>query len=196
MPTPAEQKALLFLGAVALMGGAVRLFGGDTAAEATVAEREGLSAQIGAVEGAAAAARAERSGGKARRSSRGKRKQPATGGESGAGEKAQSARSRPGATRRPLTSPVDVDRATLAELQDLPGIGPSLAARIIADRNANGPFGTIAALDGVSGVGPTLINKLAPHVTFSGPPRPSSANGSGGGARLSGRVVGLIGGAP
>jgi competence protein ComEA len=196
MPTPAEQKALLFLGAVALMGGAVRLLGGGTAAEATAADREGLAAQIVAVEGAAAAARAERSGGKARKSPRGKRKQPATGGGSGAADSARGTESRPGAIRRPLATPVDVDRATVAELQELPGIGPSLAARIVADRNANGPFGTLAALDGVSGVGPTLINKLGPHVTFSGPPRPSRANGSGGGARLSGRVVGLIGGAP
>ena len=166
-----------------------------TAAEATAAEREGLTAQIGAVEGAAAAARAERSGGKAK-SPKGKRKQPATGGESGTGTKAQPAKSRPGVDRRPLATPIDVDRATAEDLQALPGIGPSLAARIVADRNANGPFGGIAALDGVRGVGPTLINKLAPHVTFSGAPRPSSANGSGGGARLSGRVVGLIGGAP
>lgn len=196
MPTPAEQKALLFLGAVALMGGAVRVLGGGTTAEATAAEREGLAAQIVAVEGAAAAARAERSGGTGRKGSRGKRKQPATGGESGTEDMAQVARSRPGATRRPLATPVDVDRADLAELQQLPGIGPSLAARIIADRNANGPFGSIAALDEVSGVGPTLINRLGPHVTFSGPPRPSLANGTGGGARLSGRVVGLIGGAP
>lgn len=195
MPTPAEQKALAFLGAVALVGGAVRLLGGGPATEATAAEREGLAAQIVAVEGAAAAARAERSG-TSTKGSRGKRRKPATGGETGAVDEAQVAQSRPGATRRPLAAPIDVDRATVAELEGLPGIGPSLAARIVADRNANGPFGSLAALDGVSGVGPTLINRLGPHVTFSGPPRPSSATGTGGGARLSGRVVGLIGGAP
>ena len=63
VPTPAEQKALLFLGAVALVGGAVRLFGGDAPApEPTPHERAGLTAQIAATETATAAARAERAG--------------------------------------------------------------------------------------------------------------------------------------
>ena len=195
MPTPAEQKALLFLGAVALLGGAVRIFGGDdVAADATAAEREGLAAQIVAAESAAAADRAKRSGGKAR-GPKARRKRRATGGE-GAGSPEQLAGSEVDTNRRSLRRPVDVDRATVEELDALPGIGPSLARRIVADRNANGAYGSLAALDGVSGIGPTLINRLAPLVTFSGPQRPTSGNGSGGGARSSGRVVGLIGGRP
>ena len=91
---------------------------------------------------------------------------------------------------------MDVDRATEEELDRLPGIGPALAARIVAHRSANGPFGSLAALDAVSGVGPALIKRVAPHVTFSGPRRPSNAIGSGGGARVSGRIVGLAGGRP
>lgn len=195
MPTPAEQKALLFLGAVALLGGAVRIFGGgEVAADATAAERAGLAAQIVAAESAAAADRAERSGGKAR-GPKARRKRRATGGE-GAGNPEQQAGTEVEADRRSLRGPVDVDRATVEELDALPGIGPSLARRIVADRNANGAYGSLAALDGVSGIGPTLINRLAPLVTFSGPRRPTSGNGSGGGARSSGRVVGLIGGRP
>ena len=195
MPTPAEQKALLFLGAVALLGGAVRIFGGDdVAADATAAEREGLAAQIVAAESAAAAARAERSGGKSR-GPKARRKRRAMGGE-GAGGPEQSAGTDVDAVRRSLRSPVDIDRAAIEELDALPGIGPSLARRIVADRNANGPFGSLAALDAVPGIGPTLINTLGPLVTFSGPRRPTSGNGTGGGARSSGRVVGLIGGRP
>src|SRR6185436_12312993 len=41
--------------------------------------------------------------------------------------------------------PIDVDRASRAELVTLPGIGPALADRILAERNANGPFGCLAA---------------------------------------------------
>lgn len=59
---------------------------------------------------------------------------------------------------------LDVDAATAAELEVLPGVGPSLAAAIVADRRAHGPFGGVAALDRVKGVGPALVRKLAPHV--------------------------------
>lgn len=174
----------------------MRLFGdGPSAVEATAAERDGLAAQIVAAEGAAAAGRAERSG-RTARSPKGKRKLPARGGD-GRGPAGKPAKPGPDTHRRPLASgPLDVDRATAAELEALPGIGPALAGRIVAARSARGPFGSLVALDEVPGIGPALIKRLAPHVTFSGPRRPSDANGSGGGARLSGRVVGLIGGTP
>lgn len=201
MPTPSEQKALLFLGAVALLGGGVRLLGdGPPAVQADEAERTGLAAQIVAAEGAAAAARAERTG-RRTRGPKGKRTQRVPGGE-GAAAAGQSPDAGPGATRRPLATPaaelplVDVDRATPDELDALPGIGPSLARRIVADRDARGPFGSLEALDAVSGVGPTLINRLRPHVTFSGSPRPTSGTGTGGNVRVTGRIVGLIGGRP
>lgn len=64
---------------------------------------------------------------------------------------------------------LDVDRATAAELEGLPGIGPSLAARIVSDRAAGGPFGSLAGLQRVRGVGPALATRIAPFVMFSGP---------------------------
>lgn len=48
---------------------------------------------------------------------------------------------------------VDINRATAAELEALPGIGPSLAAQIIAYRTANGPFATVEMLVDVPGIG-------------------------------------------
>jgi len=45
-------------------------------------------------------------------------------------------------------------------LQLLPGIGPVLAARIAADRNARGPFTTWTELDRVRGIGPATIRRL------------------------------------
>lgn len=67
---------------------------------------------------------------------------------------------------------IDLDRAPARELERLPGVGPSLARRIVADRDANGPFGSLEALDQVPGVGPAVLSGVRPHARFSGPPRP------------------------
>ena len=61
---------------------------------------------------------------------------------------------------------VNVDQAGAEELARLPRVGPGLARRIVADRLAHGPFGSLAGLDRVSGVGPRLLQELAPHVAF------------------------------
>ena len=63
---------------------------------------------------------------------------------------------------------VDVDRADVTELTRLPRVGPALAQRIVAWREAHGAFGGIARLDSVSGIGPKLLDALRPYVTFSG----------------------------
>lgn len=52
------------------------------------------------------------------------------------------------------TGPIAINRASAKELETLDGIGPVLASRIIAYRNANGPFVTLEALLEVSGIGP------------------------------------------
>lgn len=60
--------------------------------------------------------------------------------------------------------PVDLNHATAAELERLPGIGPALAARIVADREANGPFRSVDDLDRVRGIGPATVERLRPFV--------------------------------
>jgi competence ComEA-like helix-hairpin-helix protein len=52
---------------------------------------------------------------------------------------------------------IDVNRATAAELRIIPGIGPTLAARIVADRLARGEFRSMDDLMRVPMVGPALI---------------------------------------
>jgi competence protein ComEA len=60
---------------------------------------------------------------------------------------------------------LNLNSASQAELEDLPGIGATLAERIIAYREANGPFTSVEDLRKVSGVGAKLFERLAPLVT-------------------------------
>lgn len=55
---------------------------------------------------------------------------------------------------------LDINRADQRELEILPGIGPALAARIIADRKDKGPFKSLEELDRVKGIGAALIREI------------------------------------
>src|SRR2546423_12502670 len=68
------------------------------------------------------------------------------------------------AQARPLgpDEQIDLDVAPVAEVARLPRVGPRLAKTIIADREANGAFGSLAGLDRVPGIGPGLLKVLAP----------------------------------
>lgn len=59
---------------------------------------------------------------------------------------------------------VNINTADAAVLDKLPGIGPSTAARIVADRAANGPFATPDDLGRVSGIGPKKLAQLKPGI--------------------------------
>jgi competence protein ComEA len=61
------------------------------------------------------------------------------------------------------TGPIDINTATALQLDELPGIGPSLAAAIIAFRSEHGPFATVDALEQVPGIGPSKLTQLRPH---------------------------------
>ncbi len=66
----------------------------------------------------------------------------------------------------PVTSStaININTATAPELESLPGIGPSLAASIIAFRQEHGPFTEIEDLLAVSGIGPAKLEKIRPFV--------------------------------
>jgi len=61
--------------------------------------------------------------------------------------------------------PVNLNSATVDQLDELPGIGPVLAQRIIDWRSANGGFTTVRDLDQVSGIGDAIFGELEPLVT-------------------------------
>jgi competence protein ComEA len=165
--TPAERKALLFLAGIGLLGGAARNVLSPVHAP-TRDEREALSTQLQAVDSARAATAAKKHAAPAPDGARRRRRRAA------AGAAAAIPRSRddavmvvPEAAPLPV-GPVDVDVADATTLEGLPGIGPALAQRIVAERAAQGPFGSVQGLERVRGVGPKLAARLAPHVTFSG----------------------------
>ncbi|HXF49193.1 MAG TPA: helix-hairpin-helix domain-containing protein [Verrucomicrobiae bacterium] len=61
-------------------------------------------------------------------------------------------------------APLDLNRAELAELERLPGIGPALAQRIVEYRAKNGPFKNVRELLRVAGIGPKKLAELASRV--------------------------------
>lgn len=65
-----------------------------------------------------------------------------------------------GQTGASAPGPVDINSADAALLDTLPGIGPSTAAKIVADREANGPFASVEDLGRVTGIGPKKLDAL------------------------------------
>jgi competence ComEA-like helix-hairpin-helix protein len=74
----------------------------------------------------------------------------------------------------PGAAPLDLNSASAAELDALPGIGPVLAARIVSHRNTHGPFRSPDDLLAVQGIGPRLLERLGARVTAL-PPRKGDA---------------------
>jgi competence protein ComEA len=61
---------------------------------------------------------------------------------------------------------MNINSASVAELDTLPGIGQITAERIVEHREANGPFTAVEELQSVRGIGPALLAKIAPLVTI------------------------------
>lgn len=62
------------------------------------------------------------------------------------------------------TTPVDINQANALALQTLPGIGPTLATRIVMHRRAHGPFRELDGLIEVEGIGSKRFEKLKPWI--------------------------------
>ena len=63
---------------------------------------------------------------------------------------------------------IDINTAGVAELECLPGVGPALASRIVADRQAHGSFRSLEELSRVPGIGPKTSEALQTYVAIGG----------------------------
>jgi competence protein ComEA len=61
--------------------------------------------------------------------------------------------------------PIDVNTASPAALESIPGIGPSRAAAIIDARAEGGRFASVDDLQRVSGIGPATVEQIRPFVS-------------------------------
>ena len=66
----------------------------------------------------------------------------------------------------PLTAKfqVNVNRADWPELMQLPGVGRTLAERMIAEREERGQFRSVEELSRVEGIGPRTIERMSPYL--------------------------------
>lgn len=80
------------------------------------------------------------------------------------------------ATPRPDLPRIDVNTADLEGLSRLPGIGRAAAARIVAYREAHGPFAILRDIEHVAGFDQARVARLAPRAMLSTPP-PASPDG-------------------
>jgi competence protein ComEA len=171
MPTPGERKALLFLGAVVVLGAGARgaaVLRSDKPPDA--AARRALDAQIEAVDSAR-----HRVASKKKNRKKGRGRGTKTVQSSASAEPAT-----PAVPDEPIVPAIiDIDVASADEIETLRGVGPALAARIVADRDSLGPFGSTDELQRVRGIGARLAKKIAPQVTFSLLPRHSRTANDG-----------------
>lgn len=77
---------------------------------------------------------------------------------------------------------IDPNAAAAAELDRLPGVGPSKALRIVREREENGPFVSVEDLARVSGIGPGSVERLRPFLRVEGARAGVAPVGGGGGA--------------
>lgn len=69
------------------------------------------------------------------------------------------------ATGIPSADLININTATATELEALPGIGPTLAQRIVDYRTQHGPFQSIGDIMNVSGIGPAIFDQLQALIT-------------------------------
>ena len=153
MATPAERKALLFFGIIAMCGAGVRVWRAQRPAQ------QPADAAVADTYGSFSAPGRSTAPVKSSNSRRTPVRSPASS-------------SRTGQINRDSNAIVDLDRATMSEIDALGVLPKGMARLIVADRDSFGPFGSVDELRRVPFLSASTLRKLAPRVTFSRVPRP------------------------
>ena len=72
-------------------------------------------------------------------------------------------------TKKPPARPININYATSAELQQVPGIGPSTADKILQMRKSYGAFKSVDDLKAIRGIGPKRFEKIHKYLTVGKP---------------------------
>lgn len=79
------------------------------------------------------------------------------------------------AKKKPPAQPVNLNTATSDELQQVPGIGPSTAEKILRMRKSYGPFKSVDDLLAIRGLGAKRLEKMRKYLTVGKPAAKSNA---------------------
>ncbi|MGB0037163.1 MAG: helix-hairpin-helix domain-containing protein [Candidatus Acidiferrales bacterium] len=77
------------------------------------------------------------------------------------------------AQKKPPSKPIELNTATIEQLEQLPGIGPGTAKAIVRFREKSGPFERVEDLLAIRGISKARLEKLRPFITVSPPPKKS-----------------------
>jgi|SRR3984893_34161 len=78
------------------------------------------------------------------------------------------------AQKQPPAKPIDLNVASIKELEELPGVGKVTAQRILDARQKSGRFRRVEDLLSIRGISTKRLEILRPYVTVSSPPPPSA----------------------
>ncbi|HEY2460824.1 MAG TPA: helix-hairpin-helix domain-containing protein [Candidatus Acidoferrum sp.] len=79
------------------------------------------------------------------------------------------------ATKKPPPQPININAATAEELQQVPGIGPSTAEKILQMRKSYGPFKRVDDLLSIRGIGKKRLDKMRKYLTVGKPAQKNPA---------------------
>ncbi|MBZ5695820.1 MAG: helix-hairpin-helix domain-containing protein [Acidobacteriia bacterium] len=77
------------------------------------------------------------------------------------------------ANKNPPAHPIDLNTATIKQLEQLPGVGPTTAKAIVEFRTKSGRFRRIEDLLAIRGISESKLEKIRPYVTIGPPPKKS-----------------------
>jgi competence ComEA-like helix-hairpin-helix protein len=80
------------------------------------------------------------------------------------------------AQKQPPSKPIDLNAASVKELEELPGVGAVTAQRIIDMRQKSGRFRRVEDLLAIRGISQKKLDAMRRYVTISPPPSPSPAH--------------------